>query len=140
MLALFPEILFGDTLYALCNIYKVFNDCKDIFDEPFGHGWGIDLPGFESTLKFVNIQAHTLKPATSGNSDGHMIHDNGRIKFTQDGKGRCLTAKHNMTLSFLNADICEDDNHLQLWDISVSSYNIHSNSNLAVLIDIDNWF
>ena len=106
---------------------KMLNDgIKDVYDEPFGHGWGIDLPGFGATLKFTNIQAHTLKPGTSGNSDGHMVHDNGKIVFTEDGEGRCLTAKENVTQSFLNADMCEDDNHLQLWDISVSFNNINS--------------
>ena len=99
---------------------KIINNCKDIYDEPFGHGWGIDLPGFGETLTFVNIQAHTLKPLTSGHSDGHMVHIDGKIIFTQDGEGRCLTANDNRTQSFLNADICEDDNYLQFWDIPVN--------------------
>ena len=53
---------------------------QDNYGEPFNHGWGIDLPGFGESLKFKNIQAHTLKPFSTPNSDGHMKYEDQQIK------------------------------------------------------------
>ena len=92
-----------------------------MFGEPFGHGWGLDLPGYGETLKFTNVQAHTLKPASVPNCDGHMKYEDNLIKFTQDGAGRCLTARSGDPNSALDAAPCSQKNKtfLQSWSIQV---------------------
>ena len=42
---------------------------KDLYEEPFHHGWGIDLPGYGPTLRCTAVQAHTLKPENVGHAD-----------------------------------------------------------------------
>jgi len=89
----------------------------DQADEPFGHGWGIDLPGFGPSLRFNKVQAHTLKPADVGNSDMHQTWDleTGQIRFSEDGSGRCLEAETATYLAFLNANPCSPGSSLQKW-------------------------
>ena len=79
-----------------------------MFGEPLGHGWGIDLPGIGDSLRLTGVQAHSLKPDTAVNTDGHMVYREGKVEFTQDGAGRCLTARTNQSGSPLDADPCSD--------------------------------
>eukprot|EP00092_Neocalanus_flemingeri_P084235 GFUD01105790.1.p1 GENE.GFUD01105790.1~~GFUD01105790.1.p1 ORF type:complete len:195 (-),score=52.63 GFUD01105790.1:27-611(-) len=89
---------------------------KNMYGEPFNHGWGIDLPGYGPTLRFSDVQAHTLKPANVSHSDGHMKLEDGRIAFYADGGGRCLEAIKAAENSALNANICSDS-ELQKWEV-----------------------
>ena len=100
---------------------------QDKYGEPFDHGWGIDIPGFGASLNFTGIQAHTLKPARVGNSDGHVKYEEvgeglGLIRFTEDGAGRCLAARSAAVNTSLDADPCTEKNKLQLWSIPVSEW------------------
>ena len=104
---------------------------QEKYGEPFDHGWGIDIPGFGASLNFTGIQAHTLKPASVGNSDGHMkyeevgegiIGSEGLIRFTEDGAGRCLTARSAAVNTSLEAIHCSERNKLQLWSIAVNEW------------------
>ena len=78
------------------------------------------------SLNFTGIQAHTLKPASVGNSDGHMKYEEvgegtmGLVRFTEDGEGRCLTARSAAVNTRLDAVYCTKKNKLQLWSISVN--------------------
>merc|ERR1711915_1169983 len=76
----------------------------EIYEEPFGHGWGVDLPGFGPTLKYESVQAHTLKPYGSRHSDMHQVFHEGRIEFLDDGAGRCLEAKSSKSGTLLDAN------------------------------------
>ena len=46
-------------------------------EEPQGLGFGLDLKGFQSTIEFVDMQAHSLK--TQGGSDMHFYLNNSLI-------------------------------------------------------------
>ena len=92
---------------------------KDLYGEPFGHGWGIDLPGIGASVKFKSVQAHTLKPNHVPHTDGHMVLENGRIVFQGDGQGRCLTARNVSEGSLLDAEPCEESNERQVWSCQV---------------------
>ena len=77
------------------------------------------------SLNFTGMQAHTLKPASVGNSDGHMKYEEitgtrGLIRFTEDGAGRCLTARSAAVNTGLEAIHCSETNKLQLWSIAVN--------------------
>ena len=87
----------------------------EIHEEPFGHGWGVDLPGFGPTLKYESVQAHTLKPNGSQHSDMHQIFRAGRIEFLDDGAGRCLEAKKSESGSHLDANNCSNSQK-QKWE------------------------
>ena len=41
---------------------------EQVLDEPYGYGWGIDLPGHGDTVQFTNVRTHTLKPGNSSTS------------------------------------------------------------------------
>ena len=94
---------------------------KDLYGEPFHHGWGIDLPGYGPTLRFTDVQAHTLKPENVGHADGHMALENGRIAFSAAGAGRCLEAAAAVEMSGLNANLCSDSK-LQMWEVEEEGY------------------
>ena len=48
-----------------------------------------------------------------------MLHEDDRIRFREDGEGRCLTARRVESGSYLNAELCEESNEKQLWMIQV---------------------
>ena len=79
------------------------------------------------------MQAHTLKPASVGNSDGHMVYEQvnsgdadtgGLVRFTEAGAGRCLAARTATVNSRLDAAPCSEGNTLQLWSIPVQQQKI----------------
>ena len=89
---------------------------RDLYGEPYQHGWGIDLPGYGPTIRFTAVQAHTLKPGSVGHEDGHLALQGGRIVFSSAGEGRCLEAVHAGEGAGLDAPLCSNDN-LQRWEV-----------------------
>ena len=91
---------------------------RDLYGEPYQHGWGIDLPGYGPTIRYTAVQAHTLKPGSVGHEDGHLALQGGRIVFSSAGEGRCLEAVHAGEGAGLDAPLCSDS-HLQMWERGV---------------------
>ena len=63
----------------------------NVLDEPYGNGWGMDLPGYGDTMQFTDVQTHTLKPgngSTSGDMNQVFVGD--MIVFVNDGEGHCM--------------------------------------------------
>ena len=52
--------------------------------------------------------------------EGTMGHV-GLVRFTEDGVGRCLTARSAAVNTRLDAVYCTEKNKLQLWSISVKN-------------------
>ena len=92
-----------------------------LLEEPLGHGWGVDIPGYGPSLNLSslqvdpapelkilqnNLQAHTLKRAEGDrHADMHQFFNPfpdqeacprqrvcGQIRFTEAGLGRCMEA------------------------------------------------
>merc|ERR1712142_690013 len=89
---------------------------RDLYDEPYERGWGIDLPGYGPTLRFTGVQAHTLKPGSVPHEDGHLALQGGRIVFSGAGEGRCVEAVQAEDEGGLDAALCSDDSSLQRWE------------------------
>ena len=45
---------------------------EDLYGEPLGRGWGVDIAGYGPSLNLSHLQAHSLKLGTERNEDGHM--------------------------------------------------------------------
>ena len=88
---------------------------RDLYEEPNGHGWGVDLPGYGPTLTFSPLQAHTLKPASVPHQDGHLTPRADRLEFSGAGAGRCLQAAAARLGSTLAAVRCGANIQLQRW-------------------------
>lgn len=106
---------------------------KELYEEPFSHGWGIDLPGYGPTLRYTQVQAHTLKPEDVPNDDGHMALVGGKIEFSAAGVGRCLEAEEAEELSVLNAPLCSDKK-LQMWEVDVEGQVVLVGSSLCLTV------
>ena len=64
---------------------------EQVLDEPYGYGWGIDLPGHGDTVQFTNVRTHTLKPGNSSTSgDMNQVLEGDMIMFLNDGEGHCM--------------------------------------------------
>ena len=72
------------------------------------------------------VQAHTLKPASAGNSEGHLVFREGRLAFTEDGEGRCLTARTSRPGSVLDAEPCTNNTN-QAFHIKVRLHHLYFN-------------
>ena len=64
---------------------------EKVLDEPYGYGWGIDLPGYGDTMQFTDVQTHTLKPGNASTSgDMNQVLEGDLIMFLNDGEGHCM--------------------------------------------------
>ena len=59
--------------------WKLYNKSRvrDNLGEPQELGFGLDLKGFQSSIEFVDMQAHSLKP--QGGTDMNFILNNSLI-------------------------------------------------------------
>ena len=71
----------------------------NVLDEPYGNGWGMDLPGYGDTMQFTDVQTHTLKPGNASTSgDMNQVFVGDMIVFVNDGEGHCM----QVSVSWLN--------------------------------------
>ena len=110
---------------------------RDMYGEPFQHGWGIDLPGYGPTIRFTGVQAHTLKPGSVGHEDGHLALQGGRIVFSSAGEGRCLQAVQAGERAGLDAPLCSDSD-LQRWEVGEEGGVRLVNTSLCITVGGNN--
>ena len=110
---------------------------RDMYGEPYQHGWGIDLPGYGPTIRFTGVQAHTLKPGSVGHDDGHLALQGGRIVFSSAGEGRCLEAVKAGESAGLDAPLCSDSD-LQRWEVEEEGVVRLVNTSLCITVGGNN--
>merc|ERR1712192_220784 len=100
-----------------------------IFEEPLGHGWGVDIPGYGPSLNLSSLQAHTLKRAAGErHADMHQFFSPfpeqaacpsqgvcGQVRFTEAGLGRCMEALAAKENAGLKTAACDEDSIMQMW-------------------------
>jgi len=102
-----------------------------LFEEPLGHGWGVDIPGYGPSLNLSSLQAHTLKRAAGDrHADMHQFFSPfpdqaacpsqgvcGQVRFTEAGLGRCMEALAARENAGLKTAACDEDSIMQMWQL-----------------------
>merc|ERR1739838_826360 len=86
---------------------------RDNLGEPQGLGFGLDLKGFQSTVEFVDMQAHSLKQ--QGGTDMQFALNNSMIIGYGDALGRCVGARFWVPGSQLDCPPCDPEDPRQRW-------------------------
>ena len=84
-------ILMSNMISSSLSLDPPYIRLVNVLDEPYGNGWGMDLPGYGDTMQFTDVQTHTLKPgngSTSGDMNQVFVGD--MIVFVNDGEGHCM--------------------------------------------------
>ena len=104
---------------------------RDNLGEPQQLGFGLDLKGFQTTIEFVDMQAHSLKP--TGGTDmqfslvdnlimglgvrlsSYLNHNHLTLSQFQDAAGHCVAARSMDPGSPVDCPPCDPLDPLQTW-------------------------
>eukprot|EP00092_Neocalanus_flemingeri_P082685 GFUD01103630.1.p1 GENE.GFUD01103630.1~~GFUD01103630.1.p1 ORF type:complete len:172 (+),score=41.57 GFUD01103630.1:73-588(+) len=86
---------------------------RDNLGEPNILGFGLNLPGEGSSVEFVDLTAHSLKPI--GAPDMQFFLENGLIIGYADAEGRCVAARSMDPGSPVDCPPCDSEDPRQRW-------------------------
>ena len=82
---------------------------KDLFEEPSGRGWGLDIRGWGLLIRFNYSNVHVISVKTSNywySRDMRVRLNKDRIEFLEDGLDYCLEARYAKEGSPVDARKC----------------------------------